>query len=233
MALYQLDQARLTLELTDESRVGQSEEMVIVATSSDPISKEVFKCQEKYLAHLVRKEDLTVYETGLDTTRVYSSNYPGQLIIPLASYARGPNITYSVVNKTAKQDIPSHWVNKVNETKLIKDFNLTGIIFFHTQVINGVGDDNIIVYIQDSEYRTHVVNCYHVWESDEVLCNQAAVFNHTSKIHSFTTSFFKDGEGYQYFYIIVFQGDRKQVEIIDYQHHERLLNITYLGHQEA
>ena len=45
LALFQLDEARLTLQLTEESKVGQQEDVVIIATSSDPHSKDVFKCQ--------------------------------------------------------------------------------------------------------------------------------------------------------------------------------------------
>lgn len=29
-------------------------------------------------------------------------------------YVFGPNITYSLVNQTAKVEIPTHWVNKLN-----------------------------------------------------------------------------------------------------------------------
>lgn len=45
LRLYKLDEAKITLQLTEQSKVGQSEDVVIIATSSDPHSKDSFKCQ--------------------------------------------------------------------------------------------------------------------------------------------------------------------------------------------
>ena len=37
------------------------------------ITKEQFKCQQKFTVHFVGKEDQTIYATGIETTTKYSS----------------------------------------------------------------------------------------------------------------------------------------------------------------
>ena len=59
-------------------------------------------------------------------------------------------MTYSLSNTSAKYETPSYWFDYINETTIHKDFNLNGIIFFHTQVIPKFGEESIIYYIQDS-----------------------------------------------------------------------------------
>ena len=234
LTLFKVAEARIYLQLAEKSKVGQSEEVVLIATSSDPNSKDTFKCQEKFTIHFVEKEDQSIYDTGIETTTQYSSNYPGELHIPLLNYKRGPNMTYSLTNTSSKHETPAYWFDHINQTKILKDFaDYNGIIFFHTQVVPKFGEENILYYIQDSEYQTHVVSCIHVWEYAEAYCSEASKYNHTSKIISFATAYFEDQEDWNYFFIIVFQDDRKTLQIIDFGRQERLVNITYSGQQEA
>ena len=69
----------------------------------------------------------------------------------------GPNITCDLVNKTTEHQVPSHWIYKVNETKINLDFGVGDIIFFHTQVVPEFGKERIIYYVQDSRYFTHII----------------------------------------------------------------------------
>lgn len=151
----------------------------------------------------------------------------------LDKYVLGPNISYTLINQTAKHEIPTHWLNKVNATKMIMDTDIGDVIFFHTQVIPMFGKDRIIYYAQDSRHRTHVIECTHIWEDSTVRCSEQANYTHNSDIQAFTTAFFTDQEGFNYFYFMVFKEDLKTIRIVDYSRHKYLMNITYVGHREA
>lgn len=94
----------------------------------------------------------------------------------------GPNITYDLINKTAEFAVPTYWVYKVNETNIKFDFGMGDIIFFHTQVVPEFGRERIIYYVQDSRYFTHIIECVHLWEENEVYCHEDGKFAHSSAI---------------------------------------------------
>lgn len=96
------------------------------------------------------------------------------------------------------------------------DASIGEVIFYHTQVVTAFGQNRIIYYVQDSRYFTHVIECVEIWEDSRAKCHEEAKYAHNSAIVSFTTAFFYDGEGINYFYIMVFQENLKQIRIIDY-----------------
>ena len=65
-------------------------------------------------------------------------------------------------------------------------------IFFHTQVVPEYGEERVIIYDQDAEYKTHVINCRHHWEDTKMACYEEASYAHESQIVAFTTSFYRD-----------------------------------------
>ncbi len=104
--MYQISAPTLSINLGEESKVGTSEDLVIIATSSDPNVQDKQQCQIKTKVNFVRSDDMTIYEEGYDTTANYSTNYPGELRINLDRYVMGPNIDYNLVNKTAEHSVP-------------------------------------------------------------------------------------------------------------------------------
>lgn len=139
--------------------------MTLFADSFDWNSNETFRCQEKFTVFFVKKDDMTIFPTGLDPTDVYSVNYPNPLEIPLSNYYIGPNIQYSVLNHKG-DNLPASYVNKINKTTIIFDKRPTeDVVFFHTDVVVDLGHDLVIYYYQDTSNNTHVAECQHVWVS--------------------------------------------------------------------
>ena len=56
-------------------------------------------------------------------------------MVNLDRYVLGPNITYNVTNTTSAHEIPTHWVDKINRTKLNLDYGIGEVIYFHIQVV--------------------------------------------------------------------------------------------------
>lgn len=101
-------------------------------------------------------------------------------------------MSYSLANKDSINYLPTYWVDKINETKVYYNVDIKNSIFFHAQVFPEYGEERIIVFDQDGEYKTHIIECRHVWESIEVTCLEEAKFDHQAKILAFTTSFIVD-----------------------------------------
>jgi len=91
----------------------------------------------------------------------------------------------------------------------------------------------VVYYYQDSEYNTHVVTCNHYWAQANMECQLQRTYNHTSYIKSFTSTVFNDEEGWNYYYIIVFEGDNKVVNIYDFLRQKIIAEITYIGNFDA
>ncbi len=99
---------------------------------------------------------MTIFPTGLDPTDVYSINYPNPLEIPLSPYYVGPNLQYTVLNHKG-DELPRSWINKLNKTQIkINPKPTLDTVFFHTDVINEIGNDILLYYYQDSSNNTHV-----------------------------------------------------------------------------
>lgn len=47
-------------------------------------------------------------------------------------------------------------------------------------------------------------------------CEVRRTYNHNSRIRTFTSSYFTDQEGWNYYYSIVFEGQNKVVHIYDF-----------------
>ena len=103
------------------------------------------------------------------------------------------------------------------------------IRFFHTDVIPELGDEIVIYYYQDAVNNTHVAICSHQWLADSMNCTLERTYNHNSRIKTFTSSFFTDEEGFQYYYSIVFDGQPNLVHIYDFQGQKQIAEITYNG----
>lgn len=205
--------------------------MIFIANSTDPDSEKSYACQQKMHLFYTYPNDTGIYDTGFDYPTNYSLNYPGELQIFLRTLYTGANLTYEIRNPKENY-LPTYWIDKINETKVQMDGNVGSSIFFHTQVIPELGDERIIFFDQDGGYKTHVVECRHIWESIEVICVEQAQYNHTAKITAFTTSFFLDKEiGFSYDYIMVFGDNLKQIRGYDYLRHKNFFNITYYGQQ--
>lgn len=54
-------------------------------------------------------------------------------------------------------------------------------------------------------------------------------YNHTSKIRSFTTAYFRDTEGWHYYYIMVLEGEKQTVNIFDFLKRTLVATIKYTG----
>lgn len=176
---------------------------------------------------------MTIFPTGLDPTDVYSVNYPNPLEIPLAPYYFGPNIDYTVLNHKGDQ-LPASWVNKLNKTTVTVNPKPTlDTVFFHTDVVNELGQDLVIYYYQDTANNTHVAECQHLWASAKMSCDVVRTYNHTSRVRSFTSSYFRDDDGWNYFYSIVFEGQSKVIHIYDFMRQLLIAEVTYQGDYEA
>lgn len=73
--------------------------------------------------------------------KYYSSNYPGELHIPLDARWMGPNVTYSI-DHLIGQNLPQNWVDKLNYTEVHIQNNtvkVQDITFFHTDVLQEYG----------------------------------------------------------------------------------------------
>lgn len=64
-------------------------------------------------------------------------------------------------------------------------------------------------------------------------CEVRRSYNHSSRIRSFTSTFFTDTEGYNYYYTIVFEGQNKVVHIYDFARQQLIAEITYTGSYDA
>lgn len=53
-------------------------------------------CSDNTVVHIVTPDNMTIWPSGLSPPEDYYMNYPGRLLIPLETYAIGPNITYTV-----------------------------------------------------------------------------------------------------------------------------------------
>lgn len=62
VSLYQINEPILSVALSNSSKIGTSEDITIVAKSSDPNTKDTFTCQYKITFHFVRNDDLTIYK---------------------------------------------------------------------------------------------------------------------------------------------------------------------------
>jgi hypothetical protein len=54
-------------------------------------------------------------------------------------------------------------------------------------------------------------------------------YTHDSYIHAFTTALVTDQEGWHYYYIIVFEGQKNIVHIYDFVKQKLIAEITYSG----
>lgn len=91
----------------------------------------------------------------------------------------------------------------------------------------------MIYYYQDSEYNTHVVTCDHYWSKTSMDCQLQRTYKHESYIKSFTSTLFYDEEGWNYYYIIVFEGQDKVVHIYDFLRQKIIAEVTYQGTFDA
>lgn len=64
-------------------------------------------------------------------------------------------------------------------------------------------------------------------------CEVVRTYNHTSRIRSFTSSFFRDQQGWNYFYSMVFEGQNKVIHIYDFMRQLLIAEITYQGDYDA
>ena len=91
----------------------------------------------------------------------------------------------------------------------------------------------MIYYYQDAEYKTHVATCVHYWEKTSMECTLLRTYEHTSYISSFTSTFFTDEDGWNYYYILAFEGERKVVHIYDFGRQRIIAEISYEGGYDA
>lgn len=63
--------------------IGNEERIIVYANSSDPHTNSTITCQEIFTAILVSKDNMTLFPSGLSSTKVYSVNYPKPLYINL------------------------------------------------------------------------------------------------------------------------------------------------------
>ena len=233
LTLRQIDEAKLVLHYMDETFYGKSEDVVLFADSFDFNSNETFRCQEKFTALFISKDNFTIFPTGLDPTDVYSINFPNPLEIPLNPYYFGPNIEYAVLNHKG-DNLPTAWVNKLNKTEVtITPVPTLDTVFFHTDVVNELGQDLVIYYYQDTAYNTHVAECNHLWATNKMNCQVVRSFNHTSCIRTFASSYFRSETGWSYYYSVVFEGENKKVHIYDFMRQQQIAEITNQGDYEA
>lgn len=128
----------------------------------------------------------------------------------------GPNLQYSVLNHKG-DELPQSWINKINKTDIkINPKPTLDTVFFHTDVVHEIGNDVVLYYYQDSANNTHVAECQSFWASATLNCDVVRSYNHTSRIRAFSSSYFRDEEGWNYFYSIVFDGESKIIHIYDF-----------------
>lgn len=121
-------------------------------------------------------------------------------------------------------DPPPYWFNKVNRTEVTFDHPTPpgDVNFFHTDMVSQVGEDFVIYYYQDSSYTTHVSICAEKWDENTLHCSLEKNYTHSGYIHSFTTAFFTDQEGWNYYYIISFEDAKNVVHIYDFRRQKKI-----------
>lgn len=82
----------------------------------------------------------------------------------------GANVSYKLTHLNKSAHVPTHWINKRNLTTIHIDKELGNVRFFHTQVIDEIGHENIIYYVESFTNKIDIFECRHVWESAEVFC---------------------------------------------------------------
>lgn len=83
VSLIRIYPAMLRMDFLDTKLIGVEENLVIFAESTDPNSKDKFKCQEVFKAILMSRENMTLLPSGFNPPTVYSVNYPKSVQIPL------------------------------------------------------------------------------------------------------------------------------------------------------
>lgn len=234
LTLRVISEASLVMHYTNESWFGNKEDLVIFADSTDFNSNETFRCQERITALFVSKQNQTIFPSGLDLTDVYSVNYPNPLEIPLDDYFLGPDIHYQILDHKG-DGLPASYVNKINRTTIkINPAPRPGdITYFHTDVVPELGHEVVIYYYEDSSNTTHVAECIHMWDKADMDCNVRNSYNHTSRLRSFTSTIFRDDDGWNYFYSLVLEGDSKRLRIYDYLKQKLIAELVYSGDFDA
>jgi hypothetical protein len=64
-------------------------------------------------------------------------------------------------------------------------------------------------------------------------CNVTRSYNHTSRIRSFASTYFKDDDGDNYFYNLVLEGENKVLHIYDFARQKIIATVTFTGDYEA
>ena len=64
-------------------------------------------------------------------------------------------------------------------------------------------------------------------------CQLQRTYNHTSYITSFASTYFTDNDGWNYYYIIGFEGEKKVFHVYDFVRQQIIAEITYQGEYDA
>lgn len=146
----------------------------------------------------------------------------------------GPDIHYQLQTPSG-DTLPTSWINQINNTLIeISPAPRVGdIIYFHTDVVPHLGYETVIYYYQDSQNTTHVAECEHEWSKNSMKCNVAKSYNHTSRIRSFASTYFKDDDGDNYYFNLVFEEENKVLRINDFSRQKVIAIVNYTGDYEA
>ena len=77
LSLFQIDEARISLQLNSDAKLNTQENITVIAESTDPHTKESIKCQEDFTLYMLSAANQTIFPTKLPSTSTYSINYPG------------------------------------------------------------------------------------------------------------------------------------------------------------
>jgi hypothetical protein len=74
---YQINDPILTIMQTDSSKMGTSSSVLIEVNSTDPNSPAQSICSSRTTVHLVEKDNMTIWKSGVTVPEEYYANYPG------------------------------------------------------------------------------------------------------------------------------------------------------------
>ena len=208
--MYQLNTPMLTVYPTQQSLVGKEFSFYIAGNSINTYTNHSLACSFNLKFRVVDIESMGIYPTGLKLPETYYANFPGEFFIPLARYALGPNMTYSVHESVPSGEVSNFWILQQNTTILHWNTpkpSLAKITFLRQEQFDSVRDTQIFIYTQDAANVTHFLECETVPYTVNVTCKDEGYLPHVNfRISNLTATRYDQYDGrYEHLVAIVYE----------------------------